>query len=79
MYEYGEKTGKILARYLRQKNAGQCIIAINNKRGIKLTDPLEINQCFHTYYSKLYTSESSNDESLFDSCFSSLNTPMIDE
>lgn len=78
-YEYGEKTGKILAHQLRQENASRTITAINNEMGVKLTDPLEINQCFHRYYSRLYTTESSNDETLFDSFFSSLNTPIIDE
>lgn len=32
-YEYGEKTGKILAHQLRQENACQGITAINNEMG----------------------------------------------
>lgn len=54
-------------------------ITFNSDMGIKLTDPSEINQCFHSYYSKLYASESSHDESLLNSFFSTINTSKIDE
>lgn len=46
--------------------------------GATLTDPLEINQRFHRFYSKLYTSESSDDDSVFDSFFGSITIPTID-
>lgn len=78
-YEFGEKTGKILAHQLRQKTAAQSIPEIKDKFGIKHTDHVEINQCFQDYYSKLYTSESHNNKSLFDSFFDKLTIPSIDK
>ncbi len=79
IYEHGEKIGKVLAHQLRQQNAERSILTINNDLGIKLTNPVEINQRFREYYSQLYTSESSKDESLFDSFFNKLNLPTIDQ
>ncbi len=46
IYEHGEKIGKVLAHQLRQQNAERSILTINNDLGIKLTNPVEINQRF---------------------------------
>uniref|UniRef100_A0A3B3HQU1 Reverse transcriptase domain-containing protein n=1 Tax=Oryzias latipes TaxID=8090 RepID=A0A3B3HQU1_ORYLA len=78
-YEHGEKIGKTLAHQLRHQQVAQAIIAINTEQNVKLTDPLEINQRFHTYYTQLYTSESKKDQVLFDKFFSKLNLPRVDE
>ena len=67
-----------MAHQLRQENASRAITAINDEMGATLTDPLEINQRFLRFYSKLYTSESSDDDSVFDSYFGSITIPMID-
>ena len=51
------------------ENASHAITEIKDEMGATLIDPLEINQCFHRFYSKLYTSESSDDDSVVDSFF----------
>lgn len=78
-YEFGEKTGKILAHQLHQKTANRTIVEIKDELGIKHLDHAEINLCFKDFYSKLYTSESLQDDSLFDSFFENLDIPTIDE
>lgn len=76
-YEYGEKSGKILAHQLHQKTANHVIAEIQDESGIKHRDHGEINSCFHKYYSKLYSSESACDNSLFDSFFEKLEIPKV--
>lgn len=77
-YEHGEKIGKILAHQLRQQQVEQTIPAINTESGLKLTEPLDINQRFKEYYSQLYMSESIGNKQVFDSFFSKFNLPTID-
>lgn len=79
MYEHGEKIGKILAHQLRQQQVNQTIFAINDRHGVKLTEPSDINHRFSEYYSQLYTSESSGNDSLFDSFFAKFDLPTIDD
>ena len=67
-----------MAHQLRQENASRAITAINDEMGATLTDPLEINQRFHRFYLKLYTSESSDDDYVYDSFFGSITIPTID-
>lgn len=53
-YEYGDKTGKFLARALRGPRHHNRILRIQNKKGtLDLSDEL-IAQHFHDYYSNLY-------------------------
>lgn len=77
-YEFGEKTGKILAHQLHQKTADRIIAEINDELGTKHIDHSEINMRFYKFYEKLYTAESVGDDNLFDSFFGKLNTPTID-
>ena len=78
-YEFGEKTGKILAHQLHQKTANRTIVEIKDELGMRHLDHLEINRCFQMFYSKLYTSESLQNSLLFDSFFEKINTPTVDE
>ncbi len=77
-YEYGEKTGRVLAHQLRQKTADRTITQIKDKLGNKCTEHLQINHCFYEFYSELYTSESHKDENLILSFFDKITLPSID-
>ena len=39
---------------------------ISDEQGLKHTNQLKINSCFHSYYSSLYTSEPTIDETALD-------------
>ncbi len=77
-YEYGEKTGRVLAHQLRQKTADRTITQIKDKLGNKCMEHLQINHCFYEFYSELYTSESHKDENLILSFFYKITLPSID-
>ncbi len=76
-YEYGEKTGRVLAHQLRQKTADRTITQIKDKLGNKCTEHLQINHCFYEFYSELYTSESHKDENLILSFLIKLLYPQL--
>lgn len=76
-YEHGEKIGRILAHQLRQKAASQSISEITDESSTKHINHSKINQVFHQFYSKLYTSESHKDDYLFKSFFDHLEIPLI--
>lgn len=76
-YEHGEKIGRILAHQLRQKAAAQSISEITGEFGTKHINHSKINQIFHQFYLKLYTSESHKDEYLFKSFFDNLEIPLV--
>lgn len=78
-YEYGEKTGKILADQLHQKTADRTTAEIKDESGTKHIDHSEINSCFHKFYTKLYDSESLDNQVLFDSFFRKIKTQTIDD
>ncbi|KAG7478922.1 hypothetical protein JOB18_012902 [Solea senegalensis] len=77
VYEHGEKAGRLLARQLKCKSSDQLITQIQKENGELTTDPLEINNTFKAFYSKLYTSEAPNDNTDMLNFFKNLNTPVI--
>ncbi|KAG7493595.1 hypothetical protein JOB18_012645 [Solea senegalensis] len=77
VYEHGEKAGRLLARQLKCKSSDQQITQIQKENGELTTDPLEINNTFKAFYSKLYTSEAPNDNTDMLNFFKNLNTPVI--
>ncbi|KAI5105880.1 SH2 domain-containing adapter protein E [Silurus meridionalis] len=56
-YEYGDKPSRLLAHQLRRQAASRLIPQINNDSNVTVTDPIEINAVFKSYYSALYKSE----------------------
>lgn len=55
-YEEGEKTGKLLAKQLKQRNSLNFIPAIKKDHTV-VTDTKEINGVFRKYYEDLHTPE----------------------
>lgn len=53
-YQYRNKTGKVLARTIKQQQSTTSKIKILKTSGEITYDPREISNTFHIYYSKLY-------------------------
>jgi len=62
IYEHGDKAGRLLAHQLKSRVASNQITQIRDGLGSLTSDPGEINNIFKTYYSRLYTSESPDNE-----------------
>lgn len=77
MYEHGDKAGRLLAHQLKARMASNQISQIQDEMGTPTSDPVEINNIFRTYYSRLYTSESSNEEAGSVQFLDQLETPKI--
>ncbi|KAJ1165713.1 hypothetical protein NDU88_006130 [Pleurodeles waltl] len=56
-YEYGEATGKVLARRIRQKAVDRDIAAFKDSYGRKLGKPKEILNVFRDFYEELYSDD----------------------
>lgn len=78
-YEYGEKTGRLLAYQLKCKSASRMIPQIRNSLQVPTTDPVEINNTFREYYSDLYTSAYPHDPSPMMDFLNNLNFPELKE
>lgn len=77
MYEHGEKSSRLLAHQLKSRSSEQHITCIMKDNGELTVDPIEINGTFQAFYSKLYSSEAPEDNTLMDDFFSNLNMPKI--
>lgn len=51
----GERCGRSLAWILKQETMGWEISAIHDEQGRRLTDPVQINQCFSQFYTTIYS------------------------
>lgn len=58
--------------------ANQYILKVSDEQGLKHTDHMEINSCFHRYYAALYTSEPLDNKSVLDYFFHSLDISRLD-
>lgn len=76
-FEIGDKPQKLLSRQLRQAQASQAILKIKSDTGTVLTDPIEINNRFMEFYSKLYKSSGNHDPDAIKSFLSELNLPHL--
>lgn len=75
-YEAGEKTGKLLARQLKEQSSAHVIPAIR-RDGVLVTSPKEINEVFRQFYEKLYTSEGMPSESSLRNFFLNITLPKL--
>ncbi len=75
-YEYGDKTGRLLAWQIPQQQT-ECTITIIESSTGNIVDPVEINEAFRTYYEKLYSSECSLNVDIQMQFLDSLNIPQI--
>lgn len=57
-YEQGEKAGKLLAWQIKKLDTEKAINNIQTENGELISDPLEINNIFVSFYKDLYKSES---------------------
>lgn len=76
-YEHGDKAGEVLARQLKGARAKQVINGVKSQNGKMITDQSGINEMFQQYYQDLYTSNSSNDPTLFSNFFRELPIPTL--
>lgn len=72
-YQYGNKTGKLLAHQLRQSSASHQILKIQTPQGVT-AEPLKTNEQFHE---SLYSSEQISDPYAFDTFFDPLDIPTV--
>ncbi len=64
-FESGDKAGKLLASYIKQRELASTIPAVRSPAGDLLTATVDINQAFEEFYSNLYSSTSTtNDEEI---------------
>lgn len=76
-YEHGEKAGRLLAQQLKRQAVSRQIPQIRKPNDELTIDPEEINETFVTFYSKLYKSESTNDNIDMEYFFNNLQSPTI--
>ena len=77
-YEGGEKTGKLLARQLKQRENNSVIPAIKNGDNI-VTSSKEINKVFQQFYEKLYTSTSNHEQQKLEDFLSKIDLPKMSQ
>lgn len=73
----GEKSGKLLARQLRQKESSHAIATVENNKGELLTNTKEINKTFANFYNQLYKSEINPKVSDYEAFFSKIDLPEL--
>ena len=76
-YELGERSHKVLAWQLKTEQAAKIINAIRINPNKITYKPLEINEAFKHFYSKLYQSESQNEVDEIDNFLSQINLPKL--
>ena len=76
-FEEGDKAGRMLARYIKQKEAMTAIPAIKGDGGTLISDPRKINLAFRDFYNNLYTSESVVEQSGISSFLTDLDLPKL--
>ena len=78
-FEEGDRAGKMLARYIKQRESMSAIPAIEHQGRGLLTNPTDINIEFKQFYSNLYVSELQANEDEIRSFLSSLSLPTLTE
>ena len=77
-YEYGDKNSRLLAHQLKREAASRLIPEIKDNHGNLKTSPQEINKVFQTYYTKLYTSESTSSKGPMTTFLDGLDFPCLE-
>ena len=75
-YEGGEKTGKLLARQLKQKDNNSVIPAIKKGDNI-VSSTKEINGVFQKFYENLYTSTTNHEQGELEDFLSKITLPTM--
>lgn len=74
-YESGEKSGKLLARQLYQKEISYSISVIKNERGDLVANTRDSNKVFANFYDQLYKSEVNPGVDDYTTFFSKIKLP----
>lgn len=77
VYEYGDKASRLLAHQLNNRSVTRQITQLKKSDDELTTDPEEISEIFTTYYSTLYTSESSGTDTTMEYFFNDFQLPSI--
>lgn len=76
-FEEGDKLGKFLARYIKQKEARTAIPAIKGQGDILMLKSIEINKTFRQFFAQLYSSETQASPQTTNCFLMSLNLPSL--
>lgn len=76
-FEEGDKAGRLLARYIKQREAQSTIAAIRTEGGAATRDHTEINMTFREFYAKLYSSETQVSQQEMHAFLNSLTLPTL--
>lgn len=77
IFESGDKAGKFLSRYIKQKESKSSVAAVMTGDGSQATKPREINDAFKNFYINLYTSENTATDKEIMSFLNKLNLPKL--
>lgn len=77
-YEHGDKANRLLAHQLKRQFTSRLIPQINNVSNTTVTDPVEINATYKSFYSSLYKSEFPVDTTKMNQFLANLENPTID-
>ena len=78
-FEEGDKAGRLLARYIRQRENESIILGVADGNGIVRSDSTLINGIFRDFYSNLYKSELHADPQEISSFLASLDLPSLSD
>lgn len=78
-FESGDKAGKLLARYIKQRESASTIPAIRSQAGDIVTATVEINKIFKEFYINLYSSTSTSTDKDIESFVRPLGLPKLTE
>lgn len=78
-FESGDKAGKLLAHYIKQKELAATIPAIRSPSGETLTATKDINRTFKEFYMDLYSSTFSSTEEDMQAFLEPLGLPRLSE
>ena len=76
-FEEGDKAGRLLARYIKQREAQSTIPAIRTEGGAVTREPTEINKIFREFYAMHYLSETQVDQQEMHAFLASLALPTL--
>ena len=76
-FEDGDKAGRMLARYIKQREALSNIPAVRAEDGALMFDSKDINRTFRDFYASLYSSELQADQQEIHLYLTSLGLPTL--
>lgn len=78
-YYQGDRPSHLLALRLKENESKSCIDIIRTAEGAITTDPIAINNTFKSFYTNLYSSQSTLDKKLCKTFLNNLQLPTLDD